>query len=220
VCSVVLSCTDLQTDGARNAIPSNVTITGDTRSFDHENHIDFAAEPIMASEDFGVLAHYVPACLAFLGNGTEQSAGASHSTATTTRSTTTSWPPGSPTTATSSRRALQRTDAHQSFAARHEPVSNLGLVSGKSERRAARSVVADYHDAQLGELVARVGDAIDRHRAGELDAFDVDRVLFQYYRAAKELWKFCSYLQVEVAAAMIREQPPNDWWERGAPRER
>ena len=41
------------------------------------------------------------------------------------------------------------------------------LVSGKSERRAARVVVADYHQAQLGELVARVGEAVDRYRAGE-----------------------------------------------------
>jgi hypothetical protein len=93
-------------------------------------------------------------------------------------------------------------------------------VSDKSERRAARSVVADYHHAQLRELVARVGEAVDRYRAGELDAFDVDHVRFQYSRAAKELWKFCNYLQVEVAAAMIREQPPHDWWDRGAPRER
>ena len=29
----------------------------------------------MASEDFGVLAREVPACLAFLGNGTEPGAG-------------------------------------------------------------------------------------------------------------------------------------------------
>jgi hypothetical protein len=96
----------------------------------------------------------------------------------------------------------------------------LPRPSDKSERRAARSVVADYHHAQLGELVARVGEAVDRYRAGELDAFDVDHVLFQYSRAAKELWKFCNHLQVEVAAAMLREQPPHDWWERGAPRER
>jgi hippurate hydrolase len=34
VATAVLSCTDLRTDGARNAIPSNVHITGDTRSFD------------------------------------------------------------------------------------------------------------------------------------------------------------------------------------------
>ena len=99
-------------------------------------------------------------------------------------------------------------------------LSSLVLVSGKSERRAARLVVADYHQAQLGELVARVGEAVDRYRAGELDPFDVDHVLFQYSRAAKELWKFCNSLPVEIAAAMIRDQPPGDWWERGAPRAR
>ena len=93
-------------------------------------------------------------------------------------------------------------------------------MSGKSERRPARSVVEEYHHAQLGELVARVGEAVDRYRAGELDAFDVDQVLFQYSRAAKELWKFCNSLQVEVAAGMIRDQPLRDWWERGAPRKR
>ncbi len=32
--SAVISCTDLVTDGARNAIPTTVRITGDTRSFD------------------------------------------------------------------------------------------------------------------------------------------------------------------------------------------
>ena len=99
-------------------------------------------------------------------------------------------------------------------------VSSLESVISKSERQAARAVVADYHDAQLGALVARVGEAVDHYRAGTLDAFEVDRVLFQYSRAAKELWKFCNYLQVEVAAAIISEQAPRDWWERGAPRER
>ncbi|MGA8048228.1 MAG: hypothetical protein WCA30_18400 [Dermatophilaceae bacterium] len=93
-------------------------------------------------------------------------------------------------------------------------------MSSKTERRAARAVVADYHAAQLGSLVARVGEAVDRYRAGDVDAFEVDRVLFQYSRAAKELWKFCNHLHVEVAAAMIIDQPPQDWWERGAPRAR
>ena len=54
-------------------------------------------------------------------------------------------------------------------------VSSLGLVSSRSERKAARSVVGDYHNAQLSELVVRVGEAIDRYRAAELDPFDVDR---------------------------------------------
>lgn len=128
--TAVLSCTDLVTDGSRNAIPSNVVITGDTRSFDagvqrlleeriravsagvaaahganvevdytHEfsptvndpgatllagaaavralgaDHVQLDAAPIMASEDFGVLAEHVPACFALLGNGTEPGAG-------------------------------------------------------------------------------------------------------------------------------------------------
>lgn len=99
-------------------------------------------------------------------------------------------------------------------------MSNLEIMADKSERRAARTLVAEYHDAQLRELVGRVGDGIDRFRAGELDVAEVDRVLFQYSRAAKELWKFCNYLQVEVAATIIRKEAPNEWWERGAPRER
>lgn len=128
--TAVLSVTDLRTDGTRNAIPSNVVISGDTRSFDpavqdllerrirevahgvaaahgaqaevtytHEfsptvndaecvriagraaeralgrDRVDLAAEPIMASEDFGVLARHVPACLLLLGNGTEPETG-------------------------------------------------------------------------------------------------------------------------------------------------
>ncbi|MEU7876073.1 hypothetical protein [Dactylosporangium sp. NPDC049140] len=92
-------------------------------------------------------------------------------------------------------------------------------MSDKAERRAAREVVTAYHEAELGGLVARVGEAVDRYRAGELDAFDVDRVLFQYSRAAKELWKYCNYGQVEIAAEIISAQPPRDWWERGAPRQ-
>ncbi|MGI5175780.1 hypothetical protein ACQEVZ_07775 [Dactylosporangium sp. CA-152071] len=93
-------------------------------------------------------------------------------------------------------------------------------MSDKAERRAAREVVAAYHEAELGELVARVSEAVDRYRAGELDAFDVDRVLFQYSRAARELWKYCNYGQVEIAAEVIRAQPSCGWWERGAPRQR
>jgi hypothetical protein len=93
-------------------------------------------------------------------------------------------------------------------------------MPGRSERREAHAVIAKYHETELGGLVARVGAAVDAFRAGELDAFEVDRALFQYSRAAKELWKYCNLLQADIIAAMIREQPPHDWWERGAPRER
>jgi hypothetical protein len=93
-------------------------------------------------------------------------------------------------------------------------------MSDKAERRAARAVVGDYHRVQLGELVGRVAEAIDSWRAGELAAFDVDEVLFQYARAAKELWKFCNLGPVDITARIIRDDPPAGWWELGAPRSR
>lgn len=128
--SAVLSCTELTTDGARNAIPTTVRITGDTRNFEPEvsrmlerrireiaehtacahgasaevvytrefvttvNHPDATAtairaagdslsaeqcdpdaQPIMASEDFGLYAHHVPANFTLIGNGADGSSG-------------------------------------------------------------------------------------------------------------------------------------------------
>ena len=93
-------------------------------------------------------------------------------------------------------------------------------MSRKSERRAAREAVAEFHEARLAELVEHVGDAVDGFRAGELDAFEVDQVIFQYGRAAKELWKFCNLPDAEFTASLIAEGPAADWWERGAPRRR
>lgn len=94
-------------------------------------------------------------------------------------------------------------------------------MSSKEERRAAREEVAAYHEAQLAVLVDKVAEAIDQFRAGALDAFDADEVLYQYSRAAKELWKFCNLGGgVEITAGVIRDMPPQDWWERGAPRRR
>jgi hypothetical protein len=89
-------------------------------------------------------------------------------------------------------------------------------VSSKSERRAARDAVAAYHETRLAHLVEHVGRAIDGFRAGELDAFAIDRALFQYSRSAKELWKFCNMTDVEITARAIQDGPPIDWWERGA----
>ena len=91
-------------------------------------------------------------------------------------------------------------------------------MPGESDRRAAREAVAAYHESQLAALVERVGAAVDRFRDGQLDAFGVDHAIFQYSRAAKELWKFCSLGDPELAANIMREQPAVDWWERGAPR--
>ena len=90
----------------------------------------------------------------------------------------------------------------------------------KSERRAAHKAVATFHEVQLAQLVEHVAAAIDRYRAGELDAFDMDRVMFQYSRAAKQLWKFCNLSNAEIVAHAVRDSPPTDWWERGAARQR
>ena len=128
--SAVLSCTDFRTDGARNAIPGKVTITGDTRCFDTavselierrirevatgiaaahgaragitytrefaptvndpglvelataaarealgDDRVTGEAPAITASEDFGVFGRHIPACFAFVGNGTEPGRG-------------------------------------------------------------------------------------------------------------------------------------------------
>jgi hypothetical protein len=93
-------------------------------------------------------------------------------------------------------------------------------VSAKSDRRAARETVAAYHEEQLGELVRPVKLAIERFQEGEIDAFEVDEVIFQYSRAAKELWKFCNMGHVAIAARIVRDEPPSDWWNRGARRRR
>ena len=93
-------------------------------------------------------------------------------------------------------------------------------MSATSDRRAARETVAAYHEEQLGELVRHVKQAVERFQAGEIDAFEVDDVVFQYSRAAKELWKFCNLGQVEFTARIVRDEPPGDWWDRGARRRR
>jgi hypothetical protein len=93
-------------------------------------------------------------------------------------------------------------------------------VSARSERRAAREAVAAYHEEQLSELVRHVELAVKQFQAGELDAFEVDELILQYSRAAKELWKFCSLGNIEIAARIVRDEPPGNWWERGARRRR
>ena|SRR5213082_2005708 len=96
----------------------------------------------------------------------------------------------------------------------------------KSERRAAREKVAAYHEAQLDGLIGRVAEAVDRHRAGEVDAFEVDEVIHQYHRATRKLWTFCelSGSRAEITARTIQRMADEgdtiDWWEQGATRRR
>ena len=93
-------------------------------------------------------------------------------------------------------------------------------MPSKSERETARGAVARYHEEQLCLLVQRVADGVDRFRSGAIGAFEADQVLFQYGRAAKELWKFCNGSDIYITADLVRDFGAVDWWERGAPKRR
>jgi hypothetical protein len=85
--------------------------------------------------------------------------------------------------------------------------------------------VSSYHQGQLAALLTHVAAAIDRYRAGEVDAYAVDETI---HRAAGELWKFCfsgggtSHAEfiASVLDRMAADAEPIDWWERATPRRR
>lgn len=112
--------------------------------------------------------------------------------------------------------------------ARARTVDIVDGVGNKAQRQAARQAVADYHQARLGELIDHVATAIDRHRAGEIDAYAVDETLHHYYRAARNLWKFCwsggSGTQIEMIAHILDQMTADgeliDWWGRASTRPR
>ena len=64
------------------------------------------------------------------------------------------------------------------------------IVGTKADRRAARERVSAYHQSQLAELLSHVAAAIDRYRAGEIDAYAADETIHHYHRAAGNLRKF------------------------------
>ena len=97
----------------------------------------------------------------------------------------------------------------------------------KAERHAARERVSAYHQSQLAELLTNVAAAIDRYRAGEIDACSMDETIHHYHRAAGELWKFCfsgGGGHAELIASILDRKSagaePIDWWQRAAPRQR
>jgi hypothetical protein len=96
----------------------------------------------------------------------------------------------------------------------------------KAERRAARALIADYHQAHLRTLLEHVRAGFARLDAGEIDEFELDELIHHYKRSATELWKFCGsssrqWFQAGHALAYVREQGQEpDWWERGASRGR
>jgi hypothetical protein len=91
-----------------------------------------------------------------------------------------------------------------------------------STRRDAQERVAAYYEACLRELIEHVGIALDHYRT-DSDAEQMNTALYQYHRAARELWKFCwadsGGSQLEFVASLIDDPaPPVDRWQRGTPR--
>jgi hypothetical protein len=99
---------------------------------------------------------------------------------------------------------------------------NVAAVGSKTERQAARALVAAYHEARLADLIEHVAEALDRYRAGEVDAYAVDETIHQYHQAAQELWKFCWSggigANIEIVARTLEQLTKAgetvDWWER------
>ncbi len=91
-----------------------------------------------------------------------------------------------------------------------------------STRRNAHEHVAGYYESCLRELIEHVGITLDRYRT-DGDVEQMNAALYQYHRAARELWKFCwaggGASPLEFVASLIDDPAaPVDWWQRGMPR--
>ena len=94
----------------------------------------------------------------------------------------------------------------------------------KAQRRADRQTVGRYYEEQLATLLERIRAGFERYDAGELDAFELDDLIWKYKRATRELWKFCSNVTgvgtAFVAPTILELEADGDaidWWERGNP---
>jgi hypothetical protein len=101
-------------------------------------------------------------------------------------------------------------------------------VGTRAERRAASKRVSTYHEAQLADLIEHIAAAVDRYRASDIDAYVLDETIHHYYRAARELWKFCwsggSGTHTEMIAHLLDRMATDgetiNWWEQVTPRQR
>ncbi len=88
-------------------------------------------------------------------------------------------------------------------------------------RRTDRVLISAYHEANA-DLLEHVRAGFTAYDAGQIDAFELDDIIHQYKRAARELWKFCavSGSRAEWAARILEawkaEGKEPDWWEAGA----
>ena len=71
-----------------------------------------------------------------------------------------------------------------------EGVRIRDIENEKARRRAARQMIAEYHEEQLRLLLDHVRDGFARMDAGEIDPVDLDELIHHYKRAAQKLWSF------------------------------
>jgi len=97
----------------------------------------------------------------------------------------------------------------------------LNASSEKARRRAAREMIAAYHEEQLQKLLQHVRAGFAQLDAGEIDAFELDEIIHHYKRSAAKLWTFCGssggqWLHAAETLAYLRETGDEpDWWSRG-----
>ena len=103
--------------------------------------------------------------------------------------------------------------------------TEIGTNSEKAERRAARELVAAYHQDELRKLLEHVRAGFAQMDAGEIDEFDLDDLIHRYKKAAAKLWSFCGssggqWLSATRSLTYLRERDESlpDWWEEAAPR--
>jgi hypothetical protein len=108
-----------------------------------------------------------------------------------------------------------------------EGVRIRDIENDKGRRRAARQMIAEYHEQQLRLLLDHVRDGFEKLDVGEIDPFDLDELIHRYKRSAQKLWSFCGSTggAWEHAALVLEGQrehgePDTDWWEVGRPRGR
>lgn len=72
-----------------------------------------------------------------------------------------------------------------------EGVRIRDIENEKARRRAAREMIARYHEDRLRLLLDHVRDGFARMDAGEIDPFELDDLIHHYKRSAQKLWSFC-----------------------------
>lgn len=93
----------------------------------------------------------------------------------------------------------------------------------RARRKADTEMVFAYHRDHLQILQEHLREGFAQFDRGDIDAFELDRVIFHYSRSAKELWKFCGMGESRISWAVTAIESRRhsggepDWWEIGNP---